>query len=193
MNSNFINNVSNPLVSTDCANKQYVDAIKKKQTTGLFPQQWYLDVSYNEWVCSASSEFSSSFTANNVTTTNGEWASNGVTTNFWVMVYMNPAITNVGGTATSPNLMSGVEPYAFSARGRVTSNEDMQNWSFQVSNDGTNFTTLYTSSVTLAGLMYANVNANGVTYRYFRLYATTASTGAVNPGVSHFQCYCYCL
>src|SRR6266853_28153 len=98
MNSNKINNLTD----------------KKKQVDGLFPQLWSTNTPVNGWKASASSEYSSSYLAYNVTLTNGEWATNGVSANFYV-------------TITMPYSLQGVEPYGFRVKGRTSTNEQITN------------------------------------------------------------------
>src|SRR5271167_1707417 len=78
--SNKIINLANPTLSTDAANKYYVDTsifninTIKKQIIGLFPPISSISPD-NGWSVIASSTFSSSYTPNNVTLPNGgEWA-----------------------------------------------------------------------------------------------------------------------
>src|SRR5271156_3241834 len=89
--NNKLINLGNPTLSTDGSTKNYVDtsinnAISmiptKKQLIGLFPPIAYVSPD-NGWLINASSTYSSSYSPNNVTLSNGsEWATNGVTSNF---------------------------------------------------------------------------------------------------------------
>src|SRR6266853_4513132 len=104
MNTHNIINVTDPVNIQDAATKQYVDNSLNRQLVGLFPVM--TSNSFNGWTASASSEFSTVFNAFNVTTANADWATNGISTNFWVQIKI-------------PNIMSAVEPYRISVKGRT--------------------------------------------------------------------------
>jgi len=164
MTLNKIVNVLDPTNVADVATKSYVDtsvsaaitvaSTKKKQVVGLFPPLPN-NTPNTGWVASASSEFSSTFSAYNVTQ-NGEWATNGVTANFSISIKM-------------PSYLQGVEPYGFCVKGR-SSGETPNNWSFQVVSGGT-ATSLYTSSTAISTTttMYFDINANGIAYKEFKI------------------------
>src|SRR3977135_3725769 len=67
----------------------------------------------------------------------------------------------------------------------------MATWKFDASLDGTNYTTILSSSTVITGTSTQtfNVNANGLAYKYFRIFAFTSTAGATNPGLSVFQVY----
>src|SRR3977135_4642572 len=69
----------------------------------------------------------------------------------------------------------------------------MATWKFDASLDGTNYTTILSSSTVITGTSTQtfNVNANGLSYKYFRIFAFTSTSGATNPGLSVFQVYYY--
>src|SRR5438093_187606 len=57
-----------------------------------------------------------------------------------------------------------------------------------VSNDGINYTTLYTSSTAITSTVETHlVNASLIGYNRFRIFAFTSISGATNPGISDFQ------
>jgi len=188
MNTNLINNVGTPVAATDAVNKQYVDTavVKQKCRNGLFPFIT-ADTSKTGYIASASSEFSASFLAANVTSPyeNADWATNGVTSNFWIQVLVPQYSSSLGGA----------EPWAFMLNGKQTSSsttiDNLTSWRFDCSSDLVNYTTLYTSTTAVTGnnpVLY-QVNTNGVTFRAFRIYATSGN--GVNPGLSLFQVYYY--
>src|SRR6266853_4228260 len=176
MNTHNIINVTDPINTQDAATKNYVDNNTGRQLIGLFPV--LTSNTDSGWTASASSEFSTAFAAYKVTA-NSDWATLGSTTNFWVQIKI-------------PTTMTAQEPFRISVKGRLgTANEQMSSWKFDASNDGTTYTTLLTQSNTIvntATTLY-NVDAGGVSYKYFRMFALTASSGSVNPGLSQFQIY----
>src|SRR6266853_873768 len=163
MNTHNIINVTDPVNTQDAATKQYVDNSLNRQLVKLFPV--LTSNTDSGWTASASSEFSSVFNAFNVTTENADWATSGVTTNFWVQIKI-------------PNIMTAVEPYRISVKGRTLFvPEQITSWKFDCSNDGTTYTTLLTQPTTIVNTSttYYDVNAGGVSYKYFRIFALTRS------------------
>ena len=87
--------------------------------------------------------------------------------------------------------LGGVEPWAFMLNGKQTSSsttiDNLTSWRFDCSSDLVNYTTLYTSTTVVTGnnpVLYL-VNANGVRFRAFRIYATSGN--GTNPGLSLFH------
>ena len=98
-----------------------ITSVKKKSSIGLFPQMWSSNNTQDGWIAQASSEFSSSFLAYNVTTPSGEWATNNSISNFWIQVNI-------------PNYLPAIEPYGIAIRGR-SNGEFPTAWELDVSND----------------------------------------------------------
>src|SRR6266853_4263416 len=175
INTHNIINVTDPVNIQDAATKQYVDNSLNRQLVKLFPI--LTSNTDSGWTASASSEFSTSFAAYKVTA-NSDWATLGVTTNFWVQIKI-------------PTIMTAVEPYRISVKGRTGngSTKQMTSWRFDASNDGTKYTTLLTQATTIVGtsITYFNVDAGGVSYKYFKIFALTGS--GINPGLNQFQVY----
>src|SRR6266853_323781 len=175
MNTHNIINVTDPLNTQDAATKQYVDNSLNGQLVKLFPK--LTSNTDSGWTASASSEFSTTFAAYKVTA-NSDWATLGSTTNFWVQIKI-------------PAIMSAVEPYRISVKGRTGngSTEQMTSWRFDASNDGITYTMILTQATTIVSTatIYYDVNAGGVSYKYFRIFALTGS--GVNPGIRQFQVY----
>jgi len=149
---------------------------KKKQVSALFPQLWGTNTPSSGWTAYASSEFNNSFSAYNVTLPTGEWATAGVTNNFYVTIKM-------------PNYLQGVEPYGFAVKGR-SSGENPTNWRFQgAETPGGAVTFLYESSTPISSTetMFFNIDANGIKYKEFTFYGVSGSGS--NCGLSEFQVY----
>src|SRR6266853_76471 len=175
MNTHNIINVTDPINTQDAATKNYVDNNTGRQLIGLFPV--LTSNTDSGWTASASSEYSTTFAAYKVTA-NSDWATSASTTNFWVQIKI-------------PNIMTAVEPFRISVKGRTGngSTEQMTSWRFDASNDGTTYTTILTqaTSIVSTATTYFNVDAGGVSYKYFRIFALTGS--GTNPGLSQFQVY----
>src|SRR6266853_33757 len=174
MNTHNIINVTDPINTQDAATKNYVDNNTGRQLIGLFPV--LTSNTDSGWTASASSEFNTSFAAYKVTA-NSDWATLGSTTNFWVQIKI-------------PSTMAAQEPFRINVKGRPSFTvEQMTSWRFDCSNDGTTYTTVLTQATTIVGTSttYYNVDAGGVSYKYFRMFALTGS--GINPGLNQFQVY----
>src|SRR6266853_1214094 len=175
MNTHNIINVTDPVNTQDAATKNYVDNNTGRQLIGLFPV--LTSNTDNGWTASASSEYSTAFAAYKVTA-NSDWATSASTTNFWIQIKI-------------PTIMTAQEPFRIVLKGRTGngSTEQMTSWRFDASNDGITYTTILTQSTTIlstATTLY-NVDAGGVSYKYFRIFALTGS--GTNPGLNQFQVF----
>src|SRR5271154_3245663 len=175
-NNNVIN-VLDPINTQDVATKNYVDnSINTSTISSLFPVLTANSGGTNAgWIASASSEFSSAFAAYKVTTTN-DWATQTQTTNYWIQIQV-------------PSSIAAVKPTQIALKGRVDT-ETPATWKFDCSNDGINYRTILTNNTTITStspLFFAV--SSSVAYRYFRIFAFTSTSGALNPGLSLFQVY----
>jgi len=75
--------------------------------------------------------------------------------------------------------------------GRLYEPTQPSSWRIEGSNNGTTFTTLYTSNVTLSTtVMEFMFNPMPtVAYKYFRFYAVSSSAASGNPGLSWWQLF----
>ena len=78
--------------------------------------------------------------------------------------------------------------WKFQVRGRISINEQINNWSLQGSNDGLIWTNLYSSTTIILQTVVEVVLSPTPTiaYLYYRVYSTTYIAGP-NPGLSWFQ------
>jgi len=106
---------------------------------------------------------------------NNEWGNAGAVTNYWVM------IQNVNALLV----------WKFHICSRFFNPTQPSSWRIEGSNNGTTFTVLHTSNVTLnttvMGFVFNPVPT--VAYKYFRFYATASSASTGNPGLSWFQLF----
>src|SRR5277367_2470130 len=140
--NNKVINVTDPVNLQDAATKNYVDSSLNNTTLSTYFPVLTSDTSNSGgWIASASSEYSSSFAAYKVTT-NNDWATNGVTTNYWVQIQ-------------APSTVASIIPVQISLAGRA-SNEDISTWKFDASNDGVNYTTLLTNNTSISSTSSIN-------------------------------------
>jgi hypothetical protein len=160
------------------------DLYEKRYTTGYIPR---LDTNLNirGFESLASSENSASYRACNAFRQNyvatpgvdGEWATNGVTSNFWLQIKcpMPVKIWKVGLTGRA---------------GSVSANR-ITNWRIQASNNGTDYITIYTApNPTPLGVTYQEFNIDSIgEFTFYRIFAVNAE--ATSPGLSVFQLFVY--
>jgi hypothetical protein len=128
------------------------------------------DTTPSPYVTSASSVFSASYQAwqafDNSTST--DWATNGVTTNFWVKIDFGSAF------------------YADRAEVKCRDSDECPNdWRIEGSNDDAAWTVLYSQA---SGMPQTTTTVNFTktgTFRYYRMFAVTG--GGTNPGMSIFN------
>src|SRR5438093_7555907 len=112
-------NLATPTNNTDVTNKNYVDTqiYTTSGSIGLFPIMTS-NILPSGWIASASSEFSAAFAAYKVTNIDQDWATLGITTNYWVQIQ-------------SP---TSYIPVSFSVRGRISApNNNPATWKFNFS------------------------------------------------------------
>jgi len=99
---------------------------------------------------------------------NNEWVTAGQVTNYWVM------IQNVNAMLV----------WKVHLCGRFFETNQPNSWRIEGSNNGTTFTTLYSSNVALSTTVMEFVFSpmHTVAYKYFRFYAVSSITGSGNPG-----------
>src|SRR5882757_5118868 len=171
-------NVTDPTLLQDASTKNYVDTRVIKNQVGFIPSLQSNSTNRNRFIASASSEFDTNYQAFNVfapqinpTIFGGEWATSGVTSNFWIIIQCPFA----------------VRIWKFQVRGRTSGDQRLSNWRLEGSNDNITFTTLYTST-DLIGTNVLEYQINIiVSYIYYRIFAVSGETG--NPGLTYWQIY----
>jgi len=75
--------------------------------------------------------------------------------------------------------------------GRVFESNQPNSWRIEGSNNGTTFTTLYSSNVALTTNIQEFIFSPlpTVAYKYFRFYAVSSVTANGNPGLTQFQLF----
>lgn len=98
-----------------------------------------------------------------------DWATQGVTANFWVQLQL--PVKKIIARVIARGRNSGIE--------RVTS------WRIEASNDGTTWTTLHSSTTALGNTAQTFDITNKIAYLYYRLFAVSGE--ASNPGLSRLE------
>lgn len=126
---------------------------------------------------SASSELNASWIAANAFSGvyGTEWATAGVSTNFWLKI-------------TCPN---AVRIWKIALRGKSTNAEQIYNWRIEGSNDNSVWSIVYTApNPTYLNNTYQEFLIDSVSkFQYYRINAINAQ--AANPGLSVFQLFQY--
>jgi len=75
--------------------------------------------------------------------------------------------------------------------GRVFESNQPNVWRIEGSNNGSTFTTLYSSTVALTSSVQEFIFSPNptVAYKYFRFYAVSSVTATGNPGLSHLMLF----
>ena len=128
----------------------------------------------NGYIVSAVSEYSATYAAWKALQggVSGDWASASATSDLWLKVQL-----------PVPKIVTRIVVAARSAvnKGPLTG------WKFQGSNDNTNWTDLYTSSVAMAQALTTIDIENTTPYLYYRMFSATVSTP--DPGMAAFWLY----
>jgi len=138
------------------------------------------------WIrTSASSTFNTDYDAWKAFTsdpTSSEWATQGVTENYWLQIAFSHPICI----------------FRFILRGRNYP-EDILSWKIEGSNDEVNWTTLYTAldnPQSSAFFRFYTIlepnepsNLTNNKWYFIRLFVVSSTAGSVNPGISHMQLY----
>ena len=177
MNSNNIINLPTPVNSNDVVNKLYADT---RNNAGLIDNLTGATANRNGFIVTSSGNFNANYAAwkiwNMITSpsaANNEWANNALLANYWVMI----------------QFVSAVKVWKFQICGRYNDTCQPSAWRIEGSNDGTTFTVLHTSTVTLSTtVMEFQFNPiPTVAYKYYRFYATASSLATGLPGLSYLQ------
>jgi len=179
MNNNSITNLSNPQNSGDAVNKSYIDA--KLNNSGLLINLTGAIGNKNGAVVTSSSNYSTKYSAWkiwNLTASNqpnNEWGTAGEVTNYWVM------IQNINAMLV----------WKVHLCGRLFEPNQPSVWRIEGSNNGTTFTTLYSSNVALSTTVAEFIfnPLPTVAYKYFRFYSVSSVTASGNPGLSFWQLF----
>jgi len=173
MTNNSITNLSNPVNSGDAVNKSYVDA--RLNNSGLLINLTGATDNRNGAIVTSSSNYSASYSGWRIwnltvpsNQPNNEWGTAGQVTNCWVMI-QNVNAMLVWKCHLAGRLFETNQPNVLRVEG---------------SNNGTTFTTLYSSNVALSStVMEFTFNPiPTVAYKYFRFYAVSSVTSTGNPG-----------
>jgi hypothetical protein len=178
MNQHFIGDLKDPRSPQDAATKSYVDnaavSAPKKNLVGYIPQLEH--TSSRTGFVIASSGTHARFVASNAFNTSKDCWLNTATTG-WLQV----------------RCPDQVKVWRILLKARPIAGRNITAWNLSASNDGTNFTTLLTSTTVLEGSAAApsffNVTTNDA-YQIYRL-NITASVGSSDVGVQYMQLYVY--
>jgi len=180
MNNNSITNVKDPQNNGYAVNKSYVDA--RLNNSGLLVNLTGATGNKNGAIVTASSNYSTSYSAWKIWNftiaaiqPNNEWGTAAQVTNYWVMI-QNVNAMLVWKCHLAGRWFEGNQPYV---------------WRIEGSNNGTTFTTLYSSNVALTTTVQEFVfnPIPTAAYKYFRFYAVSSVTALGNPGLSHFMLF----
>ncbi len=177
LNNHYITNMPDPIAVGDSANKRYVDNLSgvKKCYSGYVPDL-FSNVNKTGFVASSSTSYSASFTAANAFMSGSavDWATAGITTNFWIKIKC-PELVRVWKTALTGRNFVGNRIY---------------NWKFQGSIDDINWVDLYVAPSTFLGYTTQDFNiSTTASYNYYRIFVIQAET--TNPGLLQWQLYIY--
>lgn len=178
MNHNFIGKVRDPNSAQDAATKKYVDTVAKKCYSAYIP---VLEANFSMLGFTAkASEVTSTlfqpygaFNNLNADGANGCWVTPHTTG--WLRI----------------KCPEHVKIWRIALKARHIPGRDITAWNLSASNDGTEFTTVLTSTTALLGSATTPTLFNVTTseaFRYYRL-NITASTGSNDVGVQVFQLY----
>jgi len=180
MNNNSITNLSNPQNNGDAVNKSYVDA--RLNNSGLLINLTGAIGNKNGATVTSSSNYSTNYSAWKIwnltlpsNQPNNEWGTAAQVTNYWVM------IQNVNAMLV----------WKCHLAGRLFETNQPNVWRIEGSNNGTTFTTLYSSNVALSSTVMEFIFnlIPTVAYKYFRFYAVSSVTASGNPGLSFWQLF----
>jgi len=180
MNNNSISNVKDPQNNGDAVNKSYVDA--RMNNSPLLVNLTGATANKNGAIVTASSNYSTNYSAWKIwnftiaaNQPNNEWGTAGQVSNYWVM------IQNVNAMLV----------WKCHLAGRLFESNQPNVWRIEGSNNGTTFTTLYSSNVALTTTVQEFIFSPipTVAYKYFRFYAVSSVTASGNPGLSKFMLF----
>jgi len=180
LNNNSLTNLATAVNASDAVKKSYVDS--RMNNAPLLSNLTGATSNKNGAIVTSSSNYSTNYTAWKIWSfsiaanqPNNEWGTAGQVTNYWVMIHNVNAML-VWKCHLAGKLFEGNQPNV---------------WHIEGSNNGTTFTTLYSSNVALTTTVQEFIFSPipTVAYKYFRFYAVSSVTGNGNPGLSHFMLF----